>query len=132
MPVVFPNVGEGIALKALVNHTAPQDFVLRLYSNNITPAETDTAATYTEATGGGYAAKNLTGASWTFTEGAPSFGAYARQDWVFSAAIGNVYGYYYTQTTSGLLVASERFPDGPYPIANPNDEVRVTPRIEGD
>lgn len=132
MPVVFPNVGEGIALKALVNNAAPQDLVLRLYSNNITPAETDTAATYTEATGGGYAAKSLAGASWTITEGAPSFAGFAQQSWVFTAAIGNLYGYYYTQTTSGLLVAAERFPDGPYNIANVNDEVRVTPRIEGD
>lgn len=69
MALVFPNVGEGIALKALVNHTPPQNLSLRLFSNNITPAETDTAATFTEATGGGYAPKALAGASWVVTEG---------------------------------------------------------------
>lgn len=132
MALVIPNNGEGIALKALVNNTAPQDLVLRLFTNNITPAETDTAVTYTEAAGGGYAAKSLGGAGWTITEGAPSNAAFAQQSFNFTGVVGNVYGYYYTQVTSGVLVAAERFTDGPYNIQNNGDVIRITPQITGD
>ena len=75
MPLVVPNDGEEDLLKAGLNHTAASNPVLKLYQNNITPAETDTAATFTEATWTGYAAITLTGASWTVTPGAPSSSA---------------------------------------------------------
>jgi hypothetical protein len=50
MTLVVPNNGEGLALANFLNKTAPQNQTMMLYSNNITPAETDTTATYTEAT----------------------------------------------------------------------------------
>lgn len=65
MAMVIPNVGELRSLANMVNKTAPENWVLKLFTSNTTPAETDTAATYTEASGNGYAAKTLTGASWT-------------------------------------------------------------------
>jgi hypothetical protein len=42
----------------------------------------------------------------------------------------NVYGYFVVQTTSGILLWAERFSDGPYPIANNGDQIKVTPRFE--
>lgn len=65
MPIVISNAGELRSLANIVNKTAPENFVLKLFTSNTTPAETDTAASYTEAAGNGYAAKTLTGASWT-------------------------------------------------------------------
>ena len=62
MPLNFPDVGENIALEAIVNKTAPQNLVVRLFRNNITPSDTDVAGTYTEAVFPGYAAITLTGA----------------------------------------------------------------------
>ena len=129
MALVFPNQGEIISLEAIVNKTAPQDLSLRLYKNNVTPGESDTAATYTVADFTGYANITLTGASWG---AASALGiAYAQQSFTSSAdqTAQSIYGYYLVQVTSGLLVYSERFSDGPYTIANNGDIIRITPTI---
>lgn len=127
MAIVFPDAGENIVLEALVNKTAPQNLVLRLYTSNTTPGESDTAGTYTEATGSGYSSITLTGASWGSASGGSI--SYAQQTFTFSGALGNVYGYYLTQASSGTLVAAERFTDGPYNIANNGDQIKITPTI---
>lgn len=129
MALVFPDQGENLSLEMLVNKTAAQNLVLRLYKSNTTPGESDTEATYTEATFTGYSAITLTGASW----GAASGGsiAYAQQTFTSSAnqTTENIYGYYYTQVTSGKLVSAERFADGPYAITNDGDNIKVTPTL---
>ena len=129
MTLVVPNQGEVIALKALLNHTAPQNLDLRLYTSNTTPSETDTEVTYTEAVGHGYAAIQLTAADWVVTEGDPSVAEYPDQTFTFTGALGGVYGYYITQRISGKLVWAERFSNGPYSIANNGDTVKITPAI---
>lgn len=129
MAIVVPDQGENIALEALVNKTAPQNLVLRLFQSNTTPAESDTEATYTEATFTGYSAITLTGASW----GAASAGTISFAQQTFTSSAGsqnqNVYGYYLTQVTSGKLVYAERFTDGPYNIVNNGDAIKVTPTL---
>lgn len=134
MPLVLVNHGEEDWLNMVVNKAAPQNLVLRLYQSNTTPAETDTAATYTEANFSGYSGATLTGASWTVTPGAPSEAAYAQQVFASDAAQAaqNIYGYFLTQATSGRLQWAERFPSGPYPIANNGDSIGVTPKITLD
>lgn len=133
MTIVVPNNGEGDALQYLVNRAAPENLVLRLYTNNITPAETDTAATYTEASGSGYGAITLTGATWGApSEGAPSSIAYAQQTFTFSGALGNVYGYFMTRATSGRIALAERFTGAPFNIANNGDQIKITPQITAD
>jgi hypothetical protein len=132
MTILLPDSGEQIAVGVLVNKLVPQDLRLRLFQSNTTPAETDTAATYTESSFTGYAGINLTGANWTLTAGNPTSADYAQQTFSSSAnqTVQQCYGYYLTQVTSGTLVLAERFPDGPYPIANNGDQVKVTPHIE--
>ena len=130
MALNFPDVGENIALEAVVNKTAPQNLVLRLYSNNITPSDTDTAGTFTEATFAGYAAITLTGASWN----AASAGSitYSSQQTFTRSSTGageNIYGYYVTQLTSGLLVYAERDGAAPFVVTNQDDAVKITPAI---
>jgi hypothetical protein len=134
MTLLVPNNGEGDSLSYFVNKSAPQDLVLCLYSNNITPAETDTTATYTEAAFTGYAAITLTGASWTVTEGAPSQAAYAQQTFTSTAGSQSVscYGYLLKRATSGRIALAERFTDGPYTIVNNGDQIKVTPQITQD
>ena len=129
MTLLVPNQGEAIALKALLNHTAPQNLDLRLYSSNTTPGDTDTEATYTEVSGFGYAAIQLTASGWVVTAGDPTSAAYPEQTFTFTGAAGNVYGYYITQRTSGYLVWAERFADGPYNVANNGDTAKITPVI---
>lgn len=132
MTLLVPNNGEGDMLKAIVNHTAAENLVLRLYTNNKTPAEGDVAADYTEASGNGYASVTLTGSSWTITEGAPGNAAYAQQTFTFTGALGNVYGYYLTRATSGRIAWAEKFTDGPYNVTNNGDQIKITPQITLD
>lgn len=134
MTLVVPNDGEELALKNFLNHTAPQDQKLRLFKNNVTPAETDTAASYTESTFTGYAQKSLTGTSWTVTPGAPTSASYAQQTFTSSAnqTAENAYGYYVVQGTSGKIMWAERFGTPPYVIENNGDSIAITPAITGD
>jgi hypothetical protein len=134
MPLVLVNNGEVVALSLLVNKvTTTRDLVLRLFATNVTPAETDTAGTYTEATGGGYANKTLTGASWTVTGGAPSTASYAQQDYTFTGPLttnGTVYGYYMTRVTDLDLILAETFTS--FTPTNNGDKILLTPQITAD
>jgi len=133
MALLMVNQGEEIALQAILNHTAQdEDLELRLYKNDVTPGDSDTEATYTEADFTGYAACTLTGASWVITPGAPTEAAYAQQTFTSSAGSQNqdIYGYYVVQSVAGKLLWAERFSDGPYNIANNGDAIKVTPKIQ--
>ena len=128
MALLVPNTGESLVVGMIVNKTAPENLVLKLFKSNTTPAEGDTAATYTEADFTGYSSATLTGASWTVTA---DTAAYAQQSFTSSATqtLQNVYGYYLVQATSGVLIWAERFSDAPYAISNNGDVIRVTPTI---
>lgn len=133
MTLLVPNAGEELALKNFLNHTAPQNQTLKLFATNVTPAETDTAGTYTEAAGGGYSAKSLTGTSWTVTPGAPTEAAYAQQTWTFTGALttnATVYGYFVIQASSGILMWAEAFTS--FTPANNGDQILLTPKITAD
>ena len=131
MALVIPNNGEGDALDAFVGKTLPSTLVLRLYSSNTTPAETDTAASYTEFSATGYSAIVLTAASWTTTEGAPSSTAYAQQTFTMTGA-GDAYGYYMTRNTGGRIAVAERFTGAPFSIPSGGGTIKVTPQITAD
>lgn len=134
MPLVVCNNGEVVALSYLVNKvTTTRDLVYRLFATNVTPAETDTAGSYTEATGGGYAAKTLTGANWTVTGGAPTTASYAQQDYTFTGALttnATIYGYYVTRVTDADLILAETFTS--FTPANNGDKILLTPQITAD
>ncbi len=134
MALVVCNNGETIALSYLTGKTgSTENLIYRLFATNVTPAETDTAGSYTEATGGGYASKTLTGASWTVTAGAPTSAAYAQQDWTFTGPLttnGTVYGYYVTRATTADLVLAETFTS--FVPTNNGDKILLTPAITAD
>lgn len=134
MALLVPNVGENITLSYLTGKTTTvRNLVYKLFATNVTPAETDTHSSYTEATGGGYADKTLTGASWTVTNGAPTEAAYAQQTWTFTGALttnGTVYGYYVLRATDGDLVLAETFTS--FTPANNGDQILLTPKITCD
>lgn len=133
MAGLVPEVGEVLALKAFLNHTAGEDQVLRLFVNDYTPVEGSVAGSFTEMSTQGYASKALAGGSWVVTPGNPSSAAYAQQTWTFDGTGGAtvVYGYYVVQDTSGLLMCAERFATPPT-IANTGDQLKVTPTITAD
>lgn len=97
------------------NPTAGNDLTLKLFVNDITPADTDTAATYIEANGGGYAAKTLAATNWTVSTVAGIVQAeYAQQQFVFTGPLTTnltIYGAYIVDA-DGVLVSAERAPAG--------------------
>lgn len=134
MTLLVPNVGENITLSYLVGKTTTvRDLIYRLFATNVTPAETDTAGSYTEAAGGGYASKTLTGASWTITNGAPTSADFAQQTWTFTGVLTTnptVFGYYVTRVTDADLVLAEAFSS--FTPANNGDQILLTPKITCD
>jgi len=129
--LLVPSDGEVDSLGYLLNKSAPEDLVLRLFATNVTPAETDTTDDYVEATWTGYAAITLDPANWTITPGTPSQAAYPKQTFTSAAdgQSGTNYGYYLTRVGSGRIAWAERFGNGPYLIVNAGDTTSVTARI---
>lgn len=132
MALNFPDSGENLVLEMIVNKTAAQNLVIKLYKNNITPSDTDTAATYTEAAFPGYSAITLTGASWNAA--ASGTITYSAQQ-TFSCtgtSTDDIYGYYVVQATSGTLVYSERDANAPLAIRVSGDNIKITPTISAN
>lgn len=130
MTLVVPNVGEEEILNKILN----QVLTFKLFSNNIIPAEGNTAASYTEVTGGGYASKTLTFANWTVTAGAPTVALYdIAQNFAFTGATGapgTIYGYYVVNA-SNVLMWAERFAVGVVPFTPiSGSSIVITPRLE--
>jgi hypothetical protein len=136
MAGVLVNTGEDRMLGLLVAKSgySVETLTLKLYKSNTTPAETSTAGDFTESTFTGYAAINLVTGDWTLTPGAPSSAGCAQKTFSSSAnqATEQCYGYLIIMQTAGTLVAAERFSDGPYPIANNGDQVKITATITQD
>lgn len=126
MALLVPDEGENRLLELAVNKTAQADLVLHLFSNNVTIAEASVLADFTEVTGGGYASKSLTGATWAV---AASLASYVEQVFTFTSVPGvaTVYGYYITHGTKVLW--AENLPGAPFTILTAGDEVRVTPQF---
>jgi hypothetical protein len=135
MTLVLVNTGETRVLNCFFNKVTPESKSLRLFKSNTTPAETDTAATYTESTFTGYAAITLAAGAWTVTAGAPSDASAAAQDFTSSAnqTAENAYGYFVVEaTTTTNLDWAERFTGAPYVIQNNGDIIRITPVFTAD
>ena len=134
MTLLVPNAGEVITLSYLVNKTTvTRDLIYKLFATNVTPAETDTAASYTAAVGGGYADKTMTGASWTVTGGAPTSAAFAQQTWTFTGVLTTnttIFGYFVIRTTDVDLVLAETFTS--FVPTNNGDQILLTPQITCD
>lgn len=131
MTLRVPNASKATLLKAALNHTPPEDQLLKLFTNDKTPADGDVAADYTEAAGGSYAAKALTGSAWSVTTANPAVATYAAQTFT-GLTPGNYYGYFIVQASSGLLLWAERFSTSPRVVQAAADEIVFTPRITGD
>lgn len=126
----LPDEGEAmIASQVMMNVTTDRgtDLEMGLFTD-ATPSDTITEATISEPTGGSYARKTLTDASWTGSADARS---YAEQTFTAtgSAYSGSVYGYFIaTKGTTPRLIAVEIDASGPYTMAE-NDTYAITPTI---
>lgn len=132
MTLILPTNSEKTMLEFSLGVLVPGNQKLKLYVNDYTPVDGSLAANFTEMSTHGYAEKALTKTSWVVTAGgagSPAEGAYAVQTWTFTAAaLVTVYGYFITDTTTGLLLWAERFAS-PKPIENTGDQIIITPKI---
>jgi lipoprotein signal peptidase len=130
MTMLVPSVGENMLLGMALGFNAQEDFLLKLFVNNVTPADTDVASTYTEMSTLGYTAKTLSKGNWTITQnGGVAQGSFAQQTWTFSAgAAVTVYGYYVVGAASGTLLFSELFGSAKV-VQNAGDTIKITPQI---
>jgi len=132
MAIVAPNVGEVLLLKYMLNHTAATDVVLRLYTSNITPAESDTIGTYSgdEPSDIAYTPATLTGTSWTVaTVSGTTSATYAERFFSFSTSASS-YGYFVTDNSGSSLLWAERFDAAPFNIPSGGGEIAIIPKIE--
>lgn len=135
MAAVMPQVAQVMALNSILGLTGgfTDGWVLKLYSNNVTPDVEDTTPSFTEVVGGGYADIDLDKDEFTVTDGTPSQALYNDfQDFAFTGATdapGTIYGYYIVDG-GGNLVTAERFPDAQVPFVPINGSlIRITPKI---
>ncbi len=149
MPFLVPREGDVQLLADLLGGGALESWSLGLFNSAITPAETDTAATYTahEASFAGYARKPLTrsvsASTWNTPalqppSGSPAWSGRtqvghsqygsAPQTWTCTGAGDSVYGYFIIGATSGKLICAERFAT-PRTLAS-GDSLSMTPVFE--
>lgn len=135
MALTLADVGADQILKAYFNNAWPaanKNLSLKLFVTNVTPADTDTASSYTEASGGGYAAITLNNGSWTVTVGNdPSDATYTEQTFTFTGALTTntvVYGYYVVDADA-VLIWAEKF-GTTFTPANNGDTLKVTPKFQ--
>lgn len=135
MALLVPDVGEVELLKRLLyGNAGRENWTLKLYKNNVTPAEGDTAATYTEADFTGYTSKTLTStqsaSTWAVpstTSGTTSSQYGTAQTWNASPAQ-TVYGYFVVGASSTILLFAEVFGTAKNLVSG--DTLTVTPRFE--
>lgn len=132
MALNVPDVGENKILEMIVNKTAAENLVFKLFKNNITPADTDTAATYTESTFPGYGSVTMAGADWNAAASGTITSAAQKTITCSGAAAESVYGYFVVQLTSGVLIWSERDTNAPFAISQSGDAVKFTPSISAN
>lgn len=133
MAIVVPTPSRQTLVKNCLNHTAPQNQTLKLFSSNTTPTVATVVGDFTETSGGGYASKALTGSSYTIGDDGvdDALASYAEQTWTFTGVVsgtGIVYGYYIVQATSGLLMWCERFASSFTPAVN-GDALALTVKL---
>lgn len=143
MSLLIPDEGKLQLGKDILGNAALENWFLDLYQNNHTPAETDTAASYTVATFAGYTQRTLirdtAGGHWSVpTLVAPTGGwapggqtlvaesTYAIQTYLPTSAQ-TIYGYYVTGVTSSKLIFAELYAAAKN-LTN-GDTLNMTPRF---
>lgn len=138
MSLLVPNVGEVVLLGNMLAGGTLENWTLKLFKNDKTPAEGDVAGDYTEADFTNYTAKTLTrsvsGSTWSTpsTDGggttSSTYNGASPQSWTCGATGNTIYGYFVVGATSGTLIYAERFANARTLVEN--DVLNLTPKLE--
>lgn len=130
MAIMVPTASQNTLLNMMLGYTTPGNQRYKLFTNSITPALADVAATYTEMGAvQGYTYKDVVKASWTVaTDTGNAKGTQTNLTWTFDGTGGtvNVYGYFVVDVTSGLLLWSEAF-SSLKTVQYNGDQIIITP-----
>lgn len=130
MAFVTTNLGEVLLLKYMLGQSTADNVRLHLYTNNLTPAATDSLSMYTESVASGYSVKELPGAAWTYgTVSSTSSASYARQTYTYSTSE-TVYGYYITNQGVSTLIWAERFTGAPFQVPSGGGTIDIDPKLQ--
>lgn len=120
MTATFMTNGIAPLDEGVVNKASAGNWTMKLFTNVVTPAVTDTTVSYTECVLSGYSSTTLTGASWTggAASGIATY-TFPSITITFAPYAGGttVYGYFITITVSATtyLLAAENFASS-YPV----------------
>jgi hypothetical protein len=135
MSLIMCQDGDTLLVNELIGAVLTSNYIMHLFQNNVTPAQTDTLKAYTEADFGGYVAgqtMHTWGAATIVSSHAVS--SAAQLTWTRDtsaktnpAVNNNIYGYYVTESTNALLVFAERDPSAPIAMNTNAQTYKVTP-----
>lgn len=135
MALILTDVGATAILESYLNKSEPSggdNLTLKLFVTDVTPADTQITSAYTEAVGGGYAAKTLSAASWTIqTTAGIAEGVYADQVFTFTGALTTnpaVYGYFVVDADNTLIWAEKR--GSTFTPSENGDNLTVRPKLQ--
>lgn len=127
MALVTPDLGERQLLDKMLKN-AGENYILKLYRNNLTPTNSTVLADFTETTFTGYSAKTLTAGTWSSatTNGSnKAESSYTEQAWTCGSTGDTLYGYYVTNAAGTVCLWAEKF-DSARPMSL-NDVFKLTP-----
>ena len=106
--------------------STPENWILRMYTNNYTPLTTSVAGSFSEANFTGYSSITLSRSSWgsASVSSHVATASYGTQTWTNSGSSQTLYGYYITGV-SGTLILAEAFAT-PRTV-NTGESISVTP-----
>lgn len=126
MALILMEPADRAALEAMVGRGQPEPLVLRLFTNDFTPSELDTAEMYRECAAPGYAPASLDPDSWEYHQHPPGVACSPRVFQTQESA--TIYGYYLT-TDGGVLAMAQRADEGPITLERPTDELVLAPAL---
>lgn len=114
MTIKIPDVAE-VTLLGFIRSTFNSFARLRLFKNDVTPADSDTVSSYTEATFPGYAPQGAN--TWSAASSVGGAAQVTHPTLTFLRGSGGsgdlIYGYYLTDTAGTTLYYAERDPAAP-------------------
>lgn len=139
MAIVIPDAAKIEWMKRLLYANAgSENLSLRLFKTNVTPADSDTAGSYTVADFTGYSNTTLTssqsGSTWpvptaSANKGTATYGTTA--SWT-ATSDQTIYGWYMVFSTSGIIAAAQSFGAGKPLIGASSDVISIVPRLQLD
>lgn len=133
MALVVPNQGElrmlDIMLKLALSTN--ENYILKLFRNDYTPAAADAPGSFTEANFTNYVAKTLTRTLWnssvTVSGKAESSYGTTPQSWTCGASGNTIYGYWVEGSSSAKVFWAERFSTSR--VLASGDVLNITPKF---